>query len=224
VIEDTPSTEARRPALVAHSLAEAHFYLMVKTCEHCGQGPLRSAASLREPGRGEGLAMVTLQAKCSHCGEESWFLFEIPEPGVEGGAGTAGHRRRINPTEEPSRILDVPQWVTLYQIVVNAADRMADKSESRELRFDAAECLDEALRFYQADSDLPPPEALFSDQSRQRLKDHPELYIRQALLAKREVLPSRDANFQLPTLGKGGTPDSSGSPAPAGRRWWRFWR
>lgn len=205
----SPTREDRTP-LQAHSLAEAHLYLMVQSCSHCGQGPLLSATSLREPSTREGRALLTMQAKCSQCHEESWFQFELPDR--EGKPpGSAVRDSRINPTGEPSRILDVTHWVTLHGIVLNAADRAADKAEARELRCEAAECLDEALRFYQPDSDLPPAKALFTEQSRRRLKDRPDLYIRQALLAQRQRLPSRVA--------------AARDPRPRDRRrWWQFWR
>ena len=223
---DTPPIHAGRTPLQAHSLAEAHFYLMVRICDHCGEGPLLSAASVREPGRHEGRSLVTMQAKCSHCNEEAFFWFEVPDQ--EPPPGESGRpRRRINSTDEPSEILDVTQWVTLHRIVLNAAERVSDRGEARELRCDAAECLDEALRFYEEDSDLPPAEALFSERSRRRVKGRPELYIRQALIAKRRALPTRDVGLQSRSLGKGGAPGpgaSADSTAQGKRRWWRWWR
>ena len=218
--QDTPPKPPGRSPLQAHSLAEAHFYLMVEVCEHCGQGPLLSAAGLRRPGRRPGCALLTIQAKCSHCDKESSFLFELPYT-EERASGADQHPRRINPTEEPSEILDVTQWVTLHRIVLNAAERLTDKSEARELRCDAAECLDEALRFYDADSDLPPPEALFTEQSRRRLKDRPELYIRQALIAQRQALPSLEVTAKSTMRGEGGAP-GAGVAKKGRRRWWRF--
>lgn len=183
---------------------------MVQSCSHCGQGPLLSATSLREASGRPGRALLTMQAKCSHCHEESWLQFELPEQ-EEPRPGLDTRTNRINPTGEPSRILDVTQWVTLHRIVLNAAERAADKAEARELKCEAAECLDEALRFYGADSDLPPAKALFTEHSRRRIKDRPELYIRQALLAQRQRLPSRDVAARDPAR-------------PASRRWWQFWR
>ena len=183
---------------------------MVQCCSHCGQGPLLSATSLREPSAHENYTLLTMQAKCSHCQEESWFQFELPDREERPGDSDA-YTSRINPTEEPSRILDVTHWVTLHRIVLNAADRAADKAEARELRCEAAECLDEALRFYRPNNDLPPSSGLFTEQSRRRLKDRPELYIRQTLLAQRQRLPNRDV------IARGLGPR-------ARRRWWEFWR
>jgi hypothetical protein len=201
-----PPNDAGREPLPAHSLAEAHFYLMAQSCGQCEQGRLLSATSHREESPRAGYALLTMQAKCSNCNAEFWYLFEFPDANAPAGeSGT-----RINASAEPSRILDVTDWVTLHQIVLNAADRASDRTEARELRCDAGECLDEALRFFEAESELPPADALFSMDSRRRLKDRPELYIRQAIIEKRRKLPSR-------------RPAIAASPRH-GRRWWRFWR
>ena len=195
----------------AHSLAEIHLYLMVRSCKTCAGGPLRGAATAKEPGAARSL--VTVQAKCSSCNEESYLLFEIPGESEGVGAETGGGRR-INPCGDASRILDVVQWVTLARIMGEAADRASDRLEARELGCDAGECLDEALRFYDAQSELPPGSGLFAEHSRQRIKDRPELYIREALIGARGKLPVRRTGMR----------ESGRGSRSGGRRWWQWWR
>lgn len=207
--EDTQLTPPGIKPLRAHSLAEIHLYLMVRSCKTCAAGPLRGAATVKEP-RGEH-SLVTVQAKCSSCNEESYLLFEIPGESAGGGA-ESGRGSRINPCGEESSILDVVQWVTLARIMREAADRAADRCEARELRCDAGECLDEALRFYDPQSELPPGSGLFAEHSKQRIKDRPELYIRQALIGARGKLPARRPVVR-----------ESGRGRRSGGSWWRRW-
>ena len=119
---------------------------------------------------------------------------------------------RINPSPEPSRIIDVGQWLTLFRVILEAASQAAGRAESRRLGYEAAQCLDEALKFYDEDSDLPPEDAFFHEATADRFRSHPELFARQRLLAMRDKLPSLDA-MERRLAGKPTRP----------RSWWRRW-
>lgn len=194
--------------LLAHSLTEAHLYLMATPCELCGKGPLRvpDPRSIDRPGV---TVVVSLKAVCANCGGSTTPRFRLPaEPKAAGNdAGTL-----INPTEEPSRIIDVAQWLTLAQVLTEAASRETDKVQARQLGIDAAQCLAEALKFYdEGDNDLPPAEAFFHEASRRRLRDNPEEFSRERVVNLKSKLPSPSAV-------------RSGSTSPARRglvRWWR---
>ncbi len=205
-------TEAQRsnePVLTAHSLAEVHLYVMVQICRECGEGPLRATMSQTET-TGTG-SRLTLQTRCAHCQDEGALRFVYPS---ESSGAAAGNLSRLNPTGDRSQILDVAQWVTLHRIMLEAANRATEKAEAWELRCDAGECIDEALRFFEPESDLPPASAFLTSRSRRRLKDRPELYIRQSLLDARRKLPARRA--------EGGKLRSIHSEQT--RPWWQFWR
>jgi hypothetical protein len=95
----------------------------------------------------------------------------------------------INPTAEPSEILDVAQWVMLSGMVAASATSEPDKVRKRRLFIEAAQCLEEALKFYADDNDLPPAAAFFHDGSRLRFRQSPEHFSRQRLLHLRSKLP-----------------------------------
>ncbi|MBI1827521.1 MAG: hypothetical protein HYR83_14190 [Planctomycetes bacterium] len=61
---------------------------------------------------------------------------------------------------------------------------------SRRLAMEAATCLNEALRFYDDENDLPSAGAFFTDDSRARFREHPQLFSRQRLLNLRAQLPT----------------------------------
>ena len=64
------------------------------------------------------------------------------------GTGAPGSPARVNPTSEPSQIVDLGQWLTLFRSIAEAAERESDKVQARHLGLEAAQCLDEALKFY----------------------------------------------------------------------------
>ena len=175
---------------IAHSLAEAYLYLMATPCDVCGMGPLRGADAEGIEGSDADPLTVTICVTCGECGSTSVETFELPN-----GAGLAPNQPAVvNPGTEPSRIIDVAQWITLFRVITEAASRETDKVQARCLGMEAAQCLDEALRFFSdVDSDLPPPDALFSEPSRERMRKHPEQFSRQRLLALRSKLPTMSA-------------------------------
>lgn len=209
VTEPQRSSEPGEPLLTAHSLAEVHLYVMVQICEECGEGPLRATMSQTETDGAE--SRLTIQTRCAHCRDESALRFVYPSAQAPPAIGNVS---RINPTGDRSQILDVAQWVTLHRIMLGAASRATEKAETWELRCDAGECLDEALRFFEPQSDLPPASAFRTSRSRRRLQDRPELYIRQSIVAARRKLPTLRS--------EGGI--SSSIPSEPTRRWWQFWR
>ncbi len=171
--------------LEAHSVGEMFFYLMATPCERCGRGPLRAE---RKQALGEGdRPGARIEAACGRCDHRREFVFGLPtDARLEGGDDAPPV---VNPTDEPSRILDVGQWIMLFQVVLEAADRAGDKSEARRLGLEAAMCLEEALKFYE-DNDLPPGSALRVESSVSRFRSHPEQFSRERLSGLRAKLPS----------------------------------
>ena len=189
--------------LDAHSLAEAHLFLLANPCDSCGRGPVRGAEGTRIPDATEDRLLLEVSGRCDACSATSSRRFRLP-PGVSGATAV------INPTDEPSRILDVAQWLTLFRMIVEAADREKDKVQARHLGIEAAQCLEEALRFYGED-DAPDPSGFFLDSSRKHLAEHPQQFSRQRLLGLRAKLPTLVA--MQATL----------SREPKKRPWWRPW-
>jgi len=193
--------------LQAHSRREVQYYLMVTPCPACSKGPwLADPAGAADP--------AEISATCQECGTRQVFHFVAqdlepaePDPHVPG-------IEAVNTTEQPSRIIDVGQWLSLFQLFVEAGARESSKFTGRRLGFEAAQCLSEALKFY-GDAEAPPPEALFTDSSRRAFRDHPDKFARQRLREMREKLPSLNQMTQRLEADR---------LAEARRPWWKFWR
>lgn len=192
------------PALPIHSLTEARLYLQVTPCEACGTGPLVvDSQSVRLDAEHR---VVTLAVACKACGQPGEVRFDTRQVGpaetVSAALGELQAPRDpqthqiINPTQEPSRIVDVAGWLTLYSTNAEAARAAAaharsseDRAKVRQLQIEAGRCLDEALKFYDLDNDLPPEDAFYRDDSRHRFRDLPQLFARQHLIELRAALP-----------------------------------
>ncbi len=193
--------------LRAHSRREVQYYLMVTPCPACGKGPWLAAPA--EEGSAE------IVAACEGCGHGETFHFvadaiegPAPDPHVPG-------IEAVNTTEQPSRIIDVGQWLSLFRLFVEAGARETSKFTGRRLGFEAAQCLSEALKFYGDDDEMPPPEALFTESSRRAFRDHPDKFARQRLREMREKLPSLSQMTDRLAADR---------LAEARRPWWKFWR
>ena len=201
--------------LRAHSWAEAHLYLKVTHCTQCSRGPWEVQTERRAAGP------QTVRARCLHCGAEKEFTFECPPPaGAEDADVAAGHAgdlpaELINPSPEPSEIIDVGQWLSLFYHLVETANKAETKAGTRRLTFQAAQCLDEALKFYPADDALPPPAAFFTQASREAFAKVPEKFARERLRDIRSKLPEMRVMIGRIALdaGKAGK-----------KRWWQFWK
>lgn len=193
-------------SLPVHSLGEAHLYVSVTLCPSCGRGNARPFETHQDSDD------MVMQVRCVECAAERTLRFTLTEG--QWPQGDAPDRGRINPTAEPSAIIDVAQWLTLFQIILDSAGKAADRETARELGYEAAQCLEEALKFYSADSDDPPADAFFSETTRQRFAEHPLHYRRGRLIAMRHKLPTlKRMEKQLDGAGGAG-----------GKSWWRFWR
>lgn len=193
--------------LQAHSLAEAFFYLAVNACPECKTG-------VREAGEGtrledvDGVPRVEIESACRSCGAvaRTRFLLSDDESLTNVQATPV-----INKSEERSCLIDVAQWLTLFRVTAASAGQAPNKQSARLNGVEAALCLEEALKFYDdADNDLPPTDAFFSDESRQRFRDHPEQFSRQRLIELRAKLPALDVMQR------------SAQCRPR-RPWWRIW-
>jgi hypothetical protein len=193
------------PFLPAHSLAEAHLYLTLSTCKTCAKGTLKRGDAKTDitPER----VRLTIPTTCNACNIDAEYNFHI-EPGPIGD-GHDQFANQINSSNQPSRIIDLVHWLTLFRLITEAASREQDKTAARRLGYEAAECLAEALKFYtDEENELPPPNAFFHDSSKRVLRDHPEKFARTRLLAMRAKLPN------LETMAR--------QSKPVKKSWWPF--
>lgn len=149
---------------------------------------------------------LTVTAVCDECGQPASIAFCVREIERRGPILSMLDELRdvsrqpaaqvINPTRRPSRMIDVAGWVMLYTMLTEEARTESLKSTSmekraavRRMRIEAAQCLDEALKFFNEDSDLPPREAFFTKDNYQHFLGRPELYTRQRLIEMRNQSP-----------------------------------
>lgn len=188
-----------RPAL--HSLAEAYFYARVTPCAVCGGLLDSDEACFAHDVAHE---LLCFETTCRACGAEAKGLFDATALPPEQWGGLREGRidppwmastGLLNVEDEPSRLIDVAGWLTLFTWLADAARSAADRAthgaereQARRMRLLAASCLDEALQFYDPDNDLPPDEAFFHDVGRRQFWEHPEWFTRQHLADLRSSL------------------------------------
>jgi hypothetical protein len=193
------------PPIPVHSVAEAYLYRMATPCPACHRGALAQTGDLTKAG--DATSRWTLATRCGSCNAAETLQFAIdPVPGREQAKSC-----RINATSEPSKAIDLLGWLSLFQSILGAAGKATDKAEGRQLAIEAAQCLDEAFKFYGPGEELPGPEAFFSESSRQRFASHPQQFALSRWRVRRLMLPDVEAR----TLAA-----SAERPRP----WWRFWR
>jgi len=102
----------------------------------------------------------------------------------------------VNPMEDPSQAIDVAGWLTLEAMLGEKARQIrawatetADRGAAREWELLAGTCVEEALKFYDQDNELPPEEAFFDEFARRQFRDRPELFTRERLIHLRTQRP-----------------------------------
>jgi len=191
--------------LLAHTFNEVRYYLMVTPCAQCLQGPWETD-SVETPPRPDQPA--ALRAHCKHCSARRTFDLVCEFPVAQDGAGA----ECINPTEAPSHIIDLGQWLSLFYLLVESAATGSSKVDTRRAGYRAALCLAEALKFYT--DEMPPESAFFWPRTAEAFHEHPENFARQRL---------RDMQAKLPDISSMGRRVDLDERSRV-RRWWRFWQ
>jgi len=192
--------------LRAHSVVEACLYLMATPCTACRSG----AFAVEAPVAGHVPGGVRIAATCRNCGLTQGWEFIAPEADLRGDPLSTS--APINASDEPSRLIDVVQWVTLAQVLLEASATTPGAQEQRWRRIRAGQCLDEALKFYDAENELPPATGLMTESSRSAVREHPQRYARSRLLQQRGELPVHGLSERMPASARGRRP------------WWKFWQ
>ena len=194
---------------VAHGANELRYYLMVTACPACGAGPWEIGDEPADLAPGQ---TAVVQAACRKCGHGERFEFHRPER--DGDADDAANAETINPGPNPSEIIDLSQWLSLFYLLTESAAKTADRAIGRTIAYRAALCLSEALKFYDPADELPPGTAFFTAQTLETYRNHPEKFARRRLL---------DLEARLPHLSVMSRRLAAGRQRPR-RRWWQFWR
>ena len=118
----------------------------------------------------------TWTLRCSSCGrqcslESDVSMIMTPEYRelLESGdpAALRLHQMRIDTTGEPSRIVDLSQWLDLVQMWQDRLRSMEGPPSSADTRarliaeYQLVQCLAEAIKFYETGRDKPPDSAFF---------------------------------------------------------------
>ena len=193
--------------LWAHTITEVDYYLMVNPCPQCGKGPMVRTDTSCSPQSGE---IVAVEAICNACSARTALRFacenQLPPGGLESQC--------ISPVNQPSRIIDLCQWLSLFYRLIESAAAQVSSYQTRQNGFAAALCLAEALKFY-GDDELPPESAFFSPQSLDAFHQHCEKFARQRL---------RDIQAKLPALPVMAYRLSQDLIPRSKKKKWQFWR
>lgn len=171
-------------SLSAHSLLEAYLYLMIQPCAACGKGPYYAGDAIAVRTE-SAVAYVSLPATCAACAQSISPVFSMPRDRMRVDPMSSC----INEGDRPSSIIDVGQWLVLSRMISEAAGRSEDKLQVRRFGIQAAQCIDEALKFFSAGEELPDSTAFFTGPSCERFRQHPEQFTRSRLLDLRAKLP-----------------------------------
>ncbi len=171
--------------LQVHSANEVRYYLLATPCEVCGAGPcVMHAATPPADDSDAEHARATCQA--CQAGRVLPFVSEYQPADPDTPC--------ISPTDEPSTVVDLDQWLGLFYQLSDFAARQSDPHEARLLTMRSTMCLAEALKFYEDDDDeMPPASAFFNDTSRLAFHEHPQNFTRQLLRDLQAKLPPAPA-------------------------------
>ena len=181
-------------SLPAHSVQEQSLYLLVHPCQKCESGPLEEAA--RHESDSPAGRIDVVQARCTCCGEETSLQFSKTAK-VE--------------TAAQSELIDVSEWLALCHHFLDLGQTSSEEQHLQQQIKLARHCLNEALKFYPEDSDLPMPSSFFGQLGSQRFKEHPAAFLKPKLLELRRRLPA------LATKATKYKPTATGRK----RKWWR---
>ena len=212
-----------------HSLAEIALSLKVMACPHCSGGPLGTRTRRFHCDARTG--RIDLEIVCRSCQKSEPLFFSLADSGQAASAPwprlfneetILATAESVNPTPRSSALIDVAGWLMLHSLLTDKARTESvharsstERNAVRNLQILAGQCIDEALKFYDVDNDLPPSDAFFSEAGKIQFHAYPELFVRDRLIDLRSRLPSRVPRIRT-------DPTSSNAHPP--RRWWQFWK
>ncbi len=194
--------------LPAKSFVEASLYFLVTPCPVCQSDRLDP----QDPTSTDDSNTVAMVGVCRNCGSSESFRFAVENlPHAKDRHDPISGTHAINLGFSHSRLIDLVQWVTLHEILLEKAKSQPNVAEARWLKVRAGQCLDEAAKFFDAGIDAPPKDATFIESSLKKINEHPDRYKRSRLSELRSQLPSENAFDEV---------QSKGEPE---RPWWKIW-
>jgi len=205
--------------LVSFSIVERYFYLMTLKCNSCGSGPFEFVSKEQSPDEKIDIWYV----RCRKCQHGRRLMFDRTSLLIETEEFTENQLPIVNPSDNPSRLLDVGQWIAIFQAIISAASQQSDKREIQRLGYEATLALEEAIKFYTQDSDLPPKEAMWTEGTKQQFKEHPEIFERHRILQLREKLPGLKAMQSVIKSELADKNSKTSKQSQSKKSWWQRW-
>jgi hypothetical protein len=208
--------QAADEAVHVHSVQEEFFYMMVHPCA-CGGAWQGDAQQVDESG---GQVRHRVSAQCWKCKTQKQFAFVLHRP-----KGPEGPVRQINSTNEPSRALDVAEWMDLAKFYLGRIERLAKPVEKAQSLLDARQCLEEALKHFGPEDSRPPATAFWSDKSRQAAARQPQAFRRAAIQEMLDRIPPIDRLRESDRMEQREFKKALKAQAKLRvGKWWQFWK
>jgi hypothetical protein len=154
-----------------------------------------------------------VEAKCPDCGKREEFLFDVSE--FYGDPDTY-QSLRVNPTESPSRAIDLEGWTRLALFYLALGARAEAEADRVQTEYMAAQCLDEGLKMFSPSEEMPPEDAFFmtAEESGRRTLREQESFRRGNILELRKRLPpTEELRERIRKAAEKAGPDESEEPA-----------
>jgi hypothetical protein len=166
---------------VARSRDEAHLYLDLHPCDHCGslETTWENAVAVAD-----GVPVNRYAGTCSGCGASRVFWFGLPEREII----PAGYPTFGGP--EPSQLLDAGQWRWVADLT-GADVPDDDPAEARRCLAIATAAVEEVVKFIPPGGEEVPERAFWSEQGRQVHEAEPSRFTLDRLLAARTAYRER---------------------------------
>ncbi len=205
VNQQSKSTRTGKETLQAFTLKEIDYYLMVTACSFCGKGPqVIAPGETPSPGKPE-----KIKTRCRHCNQGNSLEVVYSNESNEAQSDC----ELINPTDKPSRIVDLSQWLSVASLLSDEAFADQENAYPGRRGYQAMLCFSEALKFYD-DNEIPPLEAFFSEATLEIFHEHPEQFAKQRLRDMQVRLPGPIDLDRIDPSGDGRYQSS----------WWKFWQ
>ena len=156
--------------IAAHSIAEEHLFIDTMQCPVCGDGRFEKAMHSFP---------CYWFVKCKSCGktikivsdtslimtDQYWKVLCSNDL-----MNVHRYQRRYNRTNEPSKIIELTQWISFFTSLQSKMNELAVRGDRSSfnyisLEFYLVQCLQEALKFYKANEEYPPRYAFFSEET-----------------------------------------------------------
>ncbi len=167
--------------LPANCVEEEYLYVTMQRC-NCGGTYEHEKQSLVK--RGD-MPCDELHVHCKECGKKRTFVFDI--------SAFFGDISNYGVIVRPSQLYDVVEWLGLAALFIRDSQAL-EGEDGRIMLAEADFCLDQALMFYEGNSNVPVEDAFFHQPDRTIPEERLRLVSRKHVLGLKER--TRGVRFQ----------------------------